>query len=290
MANEQLMKAFQLMKDGEKGQATVIVKGVLREDSKNANALWLMSHLLDDEDEKVKVLQNILSIEPHHDGARKRLEKLNSRKYKIQSALDFQSVSTAKEINIPGLDSDYWDRLSQKPKHSPGKWEKWVRDGVRARIRFLAVTGIMFFIVVICFNIVNLLFPDFAAGSLIPAHMIDANGDNPRDVAVEWLNASFVLNESSLEIIQEISCDREAQEWADEFANSGGWGDETITIDYSDATFIGQVVSENEVTFRVSGIVFVSDRNRIQTGNIEDILGETNLITLQLTDNRWFVC
>ena len=64
MANDRLMKAFQLMKDGEKRQSLFIVKSILSENPKNANAWWLMSHLMDDEDKEVKALERVFGTRP----------------------------------------------------------------------------------------------------------------------------------------------------------------------------------------------------------------------------------
>ena len=140
---DQLQKAFDLLEKGDKARAYPIVRRVLEQDANNINAWWLMSFLAEDEDKAIKALQNILSIDPYHDGARKRFTKLDSRKQQIQS------ISAEKDKNIPAQDSGYWDRLSQKPKHSPGKWEKWIRDGMRARLEFARVTFVILAILII---------------------------------------------------------------------------------------------------------------------------------------------
>lgn len=55
MAEQKLREAFELMKQGERNQAMMIIRGVLRENRQNVDAWWLMANLLEDEDKILKV-------------------------------------------------------------------------------------------------------------------------------------------------------------------------------------------------------------------------------------------
>jgi len=114
MYKEQLMKAFQLMKDGEKGQAAVMVKGVLREDPKNLNAWWLMSNLLEDEAKVVKALERVLSIDPNHQVARQRLSQLRPE-YSNLAPDDSKAIKQSKK-DAAKADKDYWAKLDRGPQ------------------------------------------------------------------------------------------------------------------------------------------------------------------------------
>lgn len=114
MQNEQLVKAFQLMKEGEKGQAGVIVKGILRDDPKNLNAWWLMSHIFEDDDKVVKSLEKVLEINPNHTAARRRLAQLRPEYGNLVS----DDAKVAKQIkkDAAKADKDYWKKLERGPR------------------------------------------------------------------------------------------------------------------------------------------------------------------------------
>ena len=79
MAQDQLKRAYALYKGGETNQASMIVRGVLREDPQNAYAWWLMSHLVNDQEKVIKSLERVVKINPNHTKAREKLTRLKNQ-------------------------------------------------------------------------------------------------------------------------------------------------------------------------------------------------------------------
>lgn len=77
MINQQLDKAFNLVKEGEKRQAIIIIKEILKQEPENVSAWWLMANALSDEDEKINCLERVLVLDPSHQKAQKLMDKLN---------------------------------------------------------------------------------------------------------------------------------------------------------------------------------------------------------------------
>jgi hypothetical protein len=67
MAEEQLRKAYALMKQGQTKESLAVVQSVLKEDKNNVAAWWLMTNLLaDDPQRQQKALDKVLSLDPNH--------------------------------------------------------------------------------------------------------------------------------------------------------------------------------------------------------------------------------
>jgi hypothetical protein len=67
MAEEQLRKAYGLMKKGQTKESLAIVQLVLKEDKNNVAAWWMMTNLLaDDPQRQKKALERTLTLDPKH--------------------------------------------------------------------------------------------------------------------------------------------------------------------------------------------------------------------------------
>ncbi|MGQ9889551.1 MAG: pre-peptidase C-terminal domain-containing protein [Aggregatilineales bacterium] len=77
--NQQLQQAYEAIKAGRKQEGVNILLPILKADSDNANAWWLMAHALREPDDIRKALENVLRLRPDHDKAQQMLDKLNAR-------------------------------------------------------------------------------------------------------------------------------------------------------------------------------------------------------------------
>ncbi|MEL6527652.1 MAG: hypothetical protein AAFQ07_18275 [Chloroflexota bacterium] len=59
MAQDQLKQAFALIKQGNKAEASTLIKSVLREDRNNPNAWWLMALVVEDDDKRIRAAKKV---------------------------------------------------------------------------------------------------------------------------------------------------------------------------------------------------------------------------------------
>jgi hypothetical protein len=81
MANDvrsQLLQAYNLIKDGRKGEAEDLLIGVLRDHETNADAWWLLANALNTPEEQREALEQVLTLRPADDKAQKMLAKINT--------------------------------------------------------------------------------------------------------------------------------------------------------------------------------------------------------------------
>jgi ferric-dicitrate binding protein FerR (iron transport regulator) len=73
---ERLREAAQRIKAGEIAVAKALVASVLKENNRNAQAWYLAAYTYDDENRKVRALEQALAIDPQHDKALRLLQRL----------------------------------------------------------------------------------------------------------------------------------------------------------------------------------------------------------------------
>jgi hypothetical protein len=74
----QLQEAYQLIKSGNKQDATRLLLAVLKEDRDNADAWWLLANATTDTDKQRQALNQVLRLKPDHNAAQRLLEKVNT--------------------------------------------------------------------------------------------------------------------------------------------------------------------------------------------------------------------
>lgn len=182
MAQEQMRRAAELIKRGEKRQAGQILRGILRQDQDNAQGWWLLSLTQEDRDKAIRCLERVLAIDPNHAGAKKRLAALRPEEVIVDDGLPSYvpaqdgagTASTAKSNN----DDDYWAKLREAPKQRT-KQRTWVdRIGRSLMIRFA-------FLVI--FGIGAIVFAAVQDNTLQ-----DINGNTPVDVAMRYEEAYWI--------------------------------------------------------------------------------------------------
>lgn len=75
-AKQQLQQAYQLIKAGRKDDAVQVLTPILRADSTNANAWWLMANAVENPEHQRKSLQKLLQLRPGDEKALKMLSRL----------------------------------------------------------------------------------------------------------------------------------------------------------------------------------------------------------------------
>ena len=79
MADEQLQKAYQFIKDGQKVRAEVILRPLVEADADNADAWWLLANAVYEPDEIRAALRQVLRLRPDHAKAQLMLQRTNSK-------------------------------------------------------------------------------------------------------------------------------------------------------------------------------------------------------------------
>ena len=74
----QLQEAYQLIKSGNKQEATRLLLGILRENRDNADAWWLLANATSDAEKQRQALGQVLRVKPDHNAAQRMLEKVNT--------------------------------------------------------------------------------------------------------------------------------------------------------------------------------------------------------------------
>jgi hypothetical protein len=264
MSEAQLREAYTLMKQGDKQAAIRLVQDVLREDRSNLNAWWLFSHLLEDEDKIVKSLEKVLSLNPEHIGARKRLAQM--RPEYAHLAPDF--------AEMPG------GRKGKAGIPNPGQ-------------KKVSKTGLLAFLVVVALScLATLSFP-------IITTMMDANalanieGPPPEEVAFLQVTAAF---NGDYETMRFYTCDSLEDEWIELMNDMSsevertGLGLKDIDFDFSGLNL--EVLEDNgrQIIYRVTGEMLMEARGQHISVDVEDISGFEPRMVLVVNDNHWTVC
>jgi hypothetical protein len=75
----ELVEAFNLIKDGQKTQAGVILKTYIAQNKLDAQAWWLMAHAVSNAETRQRCLETVLKIDPSHEKARAQLAALTKQ-------------------------------------------------------------------------------------------------------------------------------------------------------------------------------------------------------------------
>ena len=74
--NDQLQRAYQLIRAGNRQESVQVLMPILRADPANADAWWLLANAVTDPNQKKRALQEVLKLRPTDDRARRMLEQL----------------------------------------------------------------------------------------------------------------------------------------------------------------------------------------------------------------------
>lgn len=246
MAQDQIRRAAELIKQGEKGQAGQILRGVLRQDQNNAQGWWLLSLTQEDQDKAVRCLERVLSIDPNHAGAKKRLAKLRPQETIVDDALpDFEPVAASSRGKAKNDDA-YWSKLSEAPKKRATQ-RTWVeRTGRSLIVRFA-------FVIII--GIGAMIF-----GFVQNSTLRDSNGNTPTDVALLYERAYWL---EDYEQMVDLTCPTfrsyTDELWQNSFSIQDGVRPADLTANFDDLRSrrirLEPPISPNEATVAFYGSV-----------------------------------
>lgn len=74
--NGKLQQAIEAARSGESQKAQVLLAQILKDDTKNVHAWFLLSHLVESKEKKVAFLKKVLDLDPTHQKAQERLAEL----------------------------------------------------------------------------------------------------------------------------------------------------------------------------------------------------------------------
>lgn len=214
MAQDQLKRAAALIKQGEKGQAGQILRGILREDKHNTSAWWLLSLVTDDKEKSIRMLEKVISLEPNHKGANARLAKLQATTVSDDPFAEFNSLGSGSATSLP-----------EKPKNAPPTtrtskplWQQILGNSLVLRLGLIAI---------------------FAIGAglytvIKDSNVEDINGNTPRDII--WAFEEAYWNEN-YDTAAKLVCpgyDSYLQEqWSGSYLAMDGQVPPDLTVDMS---------------------------------------------------------
>jgi hypothetical protein len=186
--NEELKRAAALIKQGEKGQASTILRGVLRSDPQNVEAWWMLSYTFDSTDKATQALERALSLDPAHAASNKRIAKLRGDEPRPAPTPVVQVAAPArrKPKNDATVGADYWDKLDNPPKPKGGM----ARDVGGALLGNPWVLRIIVMVVLVAGGSVWAVFQNI--------QVRDANGHTPTDVVRAFEEAYWVEDAATM--------------------------------------------------------------------------------------------
>jgi hypothetical protein len=242
MSEQQLREAFELMKQGEKNQAMMLVRGILRQDRENVDAWWLMANLLEDEDKILKCLNQILELNPNHQGARKKLTTLRPDLA--------QSLAPADDPAKKKKDDIYWDKLnSPPPKQKSGSS---LTMGILGLLGMRFAFRIVLLVIFLGIGAVAAIFNSVNTQLTLP----DDNGNTPQIVVKEFMVALWL---EDVDTLYRLSCPEYYGE-VDSIVESLWGGDYSAwTVDSSQTEFDLYYYSGNQAYVTIKGHMSMSD-------------------------------
>ncbi|MDQ7035725.1 MAG: hypothetical protein Q9P01_13090 [Anaerolineae bacterium] len=178
MASRQLQSAYKLMEQGQKKDAAKLVREVLAQDKNNANAWWLMSMLLEDENKKVRAIERVLAINPNHKAARTKIGQLRPDGRQTGQNM----MATQEMMNLD------WSKLKDDP-HPDKRKHKAVDDHKVATYAMMALGGFLLLVLAL------------VAGLFIMNSLSQA----PDKVTIAYLNA---FGASDFDQITALTCEQ----------------------------------------------------------------------------------
>lgn len=89
MSADQLRRAYDLIRQGQKEEAVAILQPILRSERDNADAWWLMANALTDPARQIQALNQVLRLRPSDQRAQKMLARLEAEQRSKEDAFSF---------------------------------------------------------------------------------------------------------------------------------------------------------------------------------------------------------
>jgi tetratricopeptide (TPR) repeat protein len=283
---EQLKRAYQLMKQGERPQAAKIIQRVLQQDKSNADAWWLLANALERDDLKIKSLKRVLSLRPDDTRARKMLDDLQSTDDDgFDDFFDTPSSSSGQPAQQP----------PEKPKNDDFKLKKELPEVAADNDN--EMSNVVFFGSVAVIVVIGGL---LLAALALPI-LNDLGGNSPQDTVNEAIEAVRNLDVQRLE---ELTCEAERSQFNSELDAFGMQGmtldealaEEDIELDLSQLDSEVVSVDGDRAQVRLTGSVSISAQGISMTFDMEELMNQAEidaddaLIPLVREDGEWRLC
>jgi len=280
MAEQQLREAYTLMKEGDKQGASKIVKAVLRQDSSNVNAWWMMANIIDDPDKQAKAAQKVLSLNPNHAGAKK---MMSLRGVAQQSVAQPKSVPQ-RDPHAPVTEQEYdWSKIEARDA-TKKKRDEDAGDEHVLRLAGFVMGGIGILLVVAFIGMV--IVPRLMGGN--PQAAIE---NNLEQLFNHLFTGDIEATNNLICAEQRLSAD-ELQELAEVF---GLFNQMNAEIDLSGAQ--ANIISRegNRATVQLTGSMTVSmamdGMTNTTTMDIGEMIPADEAILIMVRENgRWLLC
>lgn len=122
--NEKLQQAITASRTGQKQDAQRLLTQLLREDPNEPQAWFLLSHLVDSKQKQVAYLSKTLALDPHHEKARQRLDRLTVASPESGPSTAGYPAPDVKEPPQPAfsVSTDQLDFLEQEKGETVPAW------------------------------------------------------------------------------------------------------------------------------------------------------------------------
>lgn len=295
MATNPLQHAAQLLKAGEKGQASQVLRSLLREEPNNVDAWVLLSYTLDDREKAIKVMERAIGIDPSHERAQKRLQKL-------QSSVSAAPVAPVAPVTTNhSAASDDWFNSNPNASQSDDYWDK-LQTGSEAKSKprangggILALITANRFTMRIALVIVILL--GFGAYQLfLGGTLEDVNGNTPRDIIFAFEEAYW---QEDLGVMRDLICPgHEAyvrEIWSQTYTYGDGVRPSDLAADMSRVTMEELRRNPNEATYGFGGTVTWVAYGETLTYNYDEAIIEQGGDVwighhVKRIDGEWLIC
>jgi hypothetical protein len=283
MSETQLRDAFALMKQGNKREALQLVQEVLRQDRSNVYAWWLLSHLIDDEEKIVKSLEKVLSLNPEHPGARKRLAELRPEYSHLMQSASAEKVKNTDPNGDPS--AQYWSRLnSQRPVQ---------RKGTSTRDKMLVWIGLgsIVFLVLAAFVLFSGI-GTFFAEAIPEENDILARMDNyPESVAQAYFEALF---REDVEALTEITCSDFKPRLDELLEDFEDLRPDLVSVDFTATRFEIEDLRTKAASVMISGSTTINRGGSSYTIRWEDMAADEGYdfyaVDLREINETWLIC
>ena len=275
--DQQLKRAVQLVKTGNRQEAGRTVRDVLRVDKTNVDAWWMIANLLEDDYKALKCAEKVLQLKPDHQGAQKKVAELRQRlgQSGATAALDA-------DTNIHETLMNYdWSKLRDDPAN-PTISRRTEKQETRIATIALVIIGL------------------FSLALIAAVFYLGASPDPPpEDVARVFFVAVGQFNSG---IVAERTCDRYREDNRAALRTLQARVDDELRDQFGqDSDALGLRVEASDLTFEVidRGIRRATVR---ATGDYEFYIGDfaqtfsvsdSDLppeMTLIVEGNQWVYC
>lgn len=267
---QQLREAFDLIQNGKKAEAAEIAKDVLETNRNNVKAWWLLANILEDDERVITCLEQILKIQPDHNGATRMLAQLRDTSTNVIQAEIFTESPASKPLSSKPLPGD----VPSVRKNAAS------RSGDSLAMGYVyASAGIMIIVLVI------ILIAQFFGGRGSQA--------TPTETVETYLTA---LADENYRTIQTVMCDDRRDDvdaLRTTINNTTGLSD--ADFNFASVGFEQLSQTESEASLRVFGDVVIRVNG---TETVLDFEGFTALLDTAISpvvmltqqNSEWYIC